>query len=349
MRDPYEVITTPGDTVTPRALQRLGRPSRSLFLRLVPLVLSASALLCGATARAQDWPTRPVKAVVGFPPGGAVDFTARMIGGKLGELWGQQVVIENRGGAGSTIGAAAVASAAPDGYTFLVVSPAHTINPSLYKNLPFDTRMAFAPVSQLVSSPLVLYLNPSNPARNVAELIAQAKARPGVLNYGVGGSGTSVHLASVLFNMSAGVDIVNIMYQGGGPALTAILAGDVQLMFGGVEYVNTHVRAGKLKAIAVTTPRATPAFPDLPPVSETVPGYGVEAWYGVYMPAKTPAAVINKFQQDLARVLRLPDVQATYAKNGFTIIGSTPEQFAAFTNAEIEKWRKVVQAANISN
>lgn len=322
--------------------------------QLAGLCASVVAGLFGLTvsltqpAQAQQWPTRPVKAVVGFPPGGAVDFTARLIGGKLGELWGQQVLVENRGGAGSTIGAAAVASAAPDGYTFLVVSPAHTINATLYKKLPFDTRTAFTPVSQLVTSPLVLYLHPATPAKNLAELIALAKAKPGVLNYGVGGSGTSVHLASVLFNMTAGVNIVNIMYQGGGPALTALLAGDVQLMFGGVEYVNTHVRAGKLRAIAVTTPKATAAFPDLPPVSDSVPGFSVEAWYGVYMPARTPAAIVSKFQQDLAKVLRLPDVQATYAKNGFTVIGSTPEEFAAFTNAEIEKWRKVVQAANIS-
>ena len=301
-----------------------------------------------AGATAQDYPNRPVRSVVGFPPGGAVDFSARMIAGKLSELWKQQVVIENKGGAGSTIGADAVAKAAPDGYTYLVVSPAHTINPSLYKKLPFDARTAFAPVTQIVTSPLVLYVHPSVPVNSVRELIALAKQKPGVLNFGFGGNGTSVHLASVLFNMMADTNIVYVPYQGGGPALQAILAGDVQLMFGGIELM-PHVRAGKLKALAVTTSKPVAAFPELPTVASSgVPNYEVEAWYGVYFPAKTPQAIVNKLNADILKVLAMPDVQQTYAKNGFTIVGSSPEQFAAFTTAELEKWRKVIETAKIT-
>lgn len=300
-------------------------------------------------ALGQDYPVKPVRSIVGFPPGGAVDFNARMIAQKLSELWGQQVVVDNRGGAGSTIGAAAAAAAPADGYTYLVASPAHTINATLYKKLPYDTETAFTAVTKLVSSPLVLYLHPSVPVNSVKELIAYAKEKPGVLNFGFGGNGTSVHLASVLFNLLAGTNIVYVPYQGGGPTLLALLAGDVQLMFGGIEFMN-HVSSGRLKAIAVTTPKRSTSFPELPTVAESgLPGYEVEAWYGIYVPAKTPAGIVTKLNQDIVKVLQTRDIQERYTKTGFTVVGSTPEQFSAFTRSEIEKWRKLIRFANITS
>lgn len=323
--------------MTTRTLARL---LRGMILGL--LALSASI------AGAQDYPTRSVRSIVGFPPGGAVDLNARLLGQKLSQLWGQPVVIENRGGAGSTIGASAAAQAAPDGYTYLVVSPAHTINASLYKKLPYDTETAFTPVTQMVSSPLVLYAHPSVPANSVRELVALAKSRPGALNFGFGGNGTSVHLASVLFNQLAGTEIVYVPFQGGGPTLVSLLGGQVQLMFGGIEYMN-HVAAGKLKALAVTTAKRASSFPNVPTVAESgLPGFEVEAWYGVYLPAGAPPAVVGKLNADIVRALNSPDLQKRYGELGFTVVASSPEQFAAFTRAEIEKWRKVVRAANVS-
>ncbi len=304
--------------------------------------------LFALSAWAQEYPVKPVRSIVGFPPGGAVDLNARMLGQELSKLWGQPVVIENKGGAGSTIGAASAAQAAPDGYTYLVVSPAHAINASLYKKLPYDTETAFVPVTQLVSSPLVLYAHPSLPANNVRELIALAKATPRALNFGFGGNGTSVHLASVLFNQLAGTDIVYVPFQGGGPTLVAILSGQVQLMFGGIEYLN-HVQAGKLKALAVTTTRRAPMLPNVPTVAESgVPGFAVEAWYGIYLPAGSPPAIVSKLNRDIVRAINSPEVSRRYAELGFVVVGSTQEQFSAFTRSEIDKWRAVVRSANIT-
>ena len=297
---------------------------------------------------AQDYPTKPVRSIVGFPPGGAVDLNARMLGQELSKLWGQPVLIDNKGGAGSTIGAAAAAQATPDGYTYLMVSPAHAINATLYKKLPYDTETAFTPVTALVSSPLVLYVHPSIPANNVRELIALAKAQPRALNFGFGGNGTSVHLASVLFNQLAGTDIVYVPYQGGGPTLTAILANQVQLMFGGIEFLS-HVQTGKLKALAVSTPRRTPTMPNLPTVAESgLPGFDVEAWYGIYVPAGTPPAIVSKLNRDIVRVINTPEMTRRYSELGFAVVGSTPEQFSAFTRSEIEKWRNVIRKGNIN-
>jgi len=319
-------------------------------------LVSRIALACGAlfslalaagVAQAQDYPTRAVRLVVGYPPGGAVDTNARLIGQKLSETWGQPVVIDNRGGAGSTIGTAAAAQAAPDGYTILVASPAHAINATLYKKLPYDTETAFATVAQVSTSPLVLLVNPAVPANNVRELIALAKDKPGTLNYGSSGNGTSVHLAGALFNMMAGTDITHVPYNGGGPAVTALLAGTTQIMFAGIEGM-AQVRSGKLKALAVTTSRRAAAFPDVPTVAESgLPGYEVEAWYGMYVPAATPRNVIAKLNRDINTALNTADAKRRYNEMGFGVVNSTPEQFHAFNKAEIEKWRKVINFANV--
>jgi len=296
-------------------------------------------------AAAQEYPNRSVKIMIGYPPGGAVDVNARLIGKLLSERWKQPVVIENRSGAGSTIATAIVAQAAPDGYTILLASPAHTINATLYKKLSYDTATAFAAVAKLSLAPLILIVHPSLQAQNVEQLIAIAKAQPGKLNYGSSGTGTTVHLAGALFNMMAGTSIQHIPYHGGGPALTALLANDVQIMFAGVEGL-AQVKSGKLRALAITAAERLELFGNLPTVSEAgLPGFDVETWYGLYVPAATSAVIVQRLNQDVNDILREPATIERYRKLGFEVFQSTPEQFDAFTQSELKKWRDVVQVA----
>jgi tripartite-type tricarboxylate transporter receptor subunit TctC len=296
-------------------------------------------------AAAQEFPNRSVKIVVGYPPGGAVDANARILGQLLNEHWKHSVIIENRGGAGSTIATGSVARTAADGYTLLLASPAHAINATLYKNLTFDTSTAFAPVAKISVAPLVLLLHPTVRAENVEQLIALAKAQPGKLNYGSSGVGTSVHLAGALFNMMAGTSMQHIPYQGGGPALTALLAGDTQLMFAGIEGL-AHAKAGKLRALAITSAQRIALFGDIPTIAESgLPGFDVESWYGVYAPAATPKDVVEKINQAINQTLKTEAAIARFRKLGFEVSQSTPEQFSAFTQIELKKWRDVIQSA----
>jgi tripartite-type tricarboxylate transporter receptor subunit TctC len=296
-------------------------------------------------AAAQEFPNRSVKIVVGYPPGGAVDANARILGQLLNEHWKRPVVIENRGGAGSTIATGSVARTTPDGYTLLIASPAHAINATLYKNLTFDTSTAFASVAKISVAPLVLLLHPTVRAENVEQLIALAKAQPGKLNYGSSGVGTSVHLAGALFNMMAGTSMQHIPYQGGGPALTALLAGDTQLMFAGIEGL-AHAKAGKLRALAITSAQRIELFGDIPTIAESgLPGFDVESWYGVYAPAATPKDVVEKINQAINQTLKTDAAIARFRKLGFEVSQSTPEQFSAFTQIELKKWREVIQSA----
>ena len=296
-------------------------------------------------AAAQEFPNRSVKIVVGYPPGGAVDANARILGQLLNEHWKHSVIIENRGGAGSTIATGSVARTAADGYTLLLASPAHAINATLYKNLTFDTSTAFAPVAKISVAPLVLLLHPTVRAENVEQLIALAKAQPGKLNYGSSGVGTSVHLAGALFNMMAGTSMQHIPYQGGGPALTALLAGDTQLMFAGIEGL-AHAKAGKLRALAITSAQRIALFGDIPTIAESgLPGFDVESWYGVYAPAATPKDVVEKINQAINQTLKTDAAIARFRKLGFEVSQSTPEQFSEFTQIELKKWREVIQSA----
>ena len=314
-----------------------------IFLKII---LSALVFLAfGQNAAAQEYPTRSVKIVVGYPPGGAVDVNARLLGQLLSEHWKQPVVIENRSGAGSTIATTSVAQATADGHTILLASPAHAINATLYKKLPYDTATAFAAVAKLSLAPLVLIVHPSLPAQNVEQLIALAKAQPGKLNYGSSGAGTTVHLAGALFNMMAGTSIQHIPYHGGGPAITALLAGDIQIMFAGVEGL-AQVKSGKLRALAITATERLEFFGNLPTVAESgLPGFDVETWYGLYVPAATPALVVQRLNKDVNAILREPATIARYRKLGFEVFQSTPEQFGAFTQSELKKWRDVIQVA----
>ena len=308
-------------------------------------LIGLAVLAFSQNAAAQEYPNRAVKIVVGYPPGGSVDVNARLLGRLLSERWKQPVVVENRSGAGSTIATAIVAQASPDGYTILLASPAHTINATLYKKLPYDTATAFAPVAKLSLAPLILIVHPSLQVQNVAQLIALAKAQPGKLNYGSSGTGTTVHLAGALFNMMAGTSIQHIPYHGGGPALTALLAGDVQIMFSGVEGL-AQVKSGKLRALAITASERLELFGNLPTVSESgLPGFEVETWYGLYVPVATPSAVVRQINKDVNAILREPATIELYRKLSFEVFQSTPEQFDAFTQSELKKWRDVVQVA----
>ena len=296
-------------------------------------------------AAAQEYPSRTVKIMIGYPPGGAVDVNARLISKLLSERWKQPVVVENRGGAGSTIATAIVAQAAPDGYTILLASPAHAINASLYKKLSYDTATAFEPVAKLSLAPLILIVHPSLQAQTVAQLIALAKAQPGKLNYGSSGTGTTVHLAGALFNMMAGTSIQHIPYHGGGPAIAALLAGDIQIMFAGVEGL-AQAKSGKLRALAITAAERLELFGNLPTVSESgLPGFDVETWYGLYVPTATPVSIVQRLNKDVNDILREPVTIDRYRKLGFEVFQSTPEQFDAFTQSELKKWRDVVRVA----
>jgi tripartite-type tricarboxylate transporter receptor subunit TctC len=299
-----------------------------------------------ATAQPQDYPAKPIRVVVPFPPGGGTDLMARTVVQKLGESLGATIVIDNRGGAGGTIGTELVAKSPPDGYVLLVVSASHAINPGLYRKLPYDSVRDFAPVTMLTSGPGLLVVHPSVPVRTVKEFIALARSRPGQLNYASAGIGTPPHLAGELFKTLAGVDIVHVPYKGNGPAYTDLIGGHVSVMFPTIPTAIPHVRAGKLRALAVTTRSRTAITPELPTISESgVPGYDVSSWYGLLAPAGTPAAAVARLQREIAKVLRLPDVSEKLMAQGLDLVGNTPEEFAAILKSEIAKWAKVVTAS----
>ena len=300
----------------------------------------------GVPAQAQEYPAKPIRVVVPFPPGGGTDFMARVVMQRVGESLGGTVVVENRGGAGSSIGTEIVAHSPADGYTVLIVSGAHAINPGLYKKLPYDSVRDFAPVTMFASGPSLLVVHPSVPAKTVKELIALARSRPGQLNYASAGIGTPPHLAGELFNTMARVKLVHVPYKGNGPAYTDLIGGHVSVMFPNVSTAMAHVRSGKLRALAVTTLKRTPSAPELPTISEAgVPGYDVSSWYGLLAPAGTPAALVSRLQREVAKVLRFPDVAEKLTSQGLDIVGSTPEEFLALIKTEIPKWAKVIQAS----
>jgi len=306
-------------------------------MKAAGLLFVALALAGGALA--QSYPAKPIRVIVGPGP----DSLARVIGQKLTEAWGQPVVVDQRGGGGGTISAEAVARAAPDGYTLLLATGTHTINPSMYK-ISYDMVRDFAPVTLLASTPFVLAVNPSVPAASVAELISLAKAKPGTLNYGSGGSGTPPHLATELFKTMAGVDMVHVPYKTVAAAIADLVAGRLQVMFTVGPAGLPQINAGRLRGLAVSTAKRSAFAPDLPTVAESgLPGFDVFGWNGVLAPAGTPAPVIAKLQGEMVRALKLPDVRERIAGFGFEPVGSTPEEFGEFVKADIARWAKVVK------
>ncbi|WP_375457745.1 Bug family tripartite tricarboxylate transporter substrate binding protein [uncultured Enterovirga sp.] len=324
---------------------------RSTFLRsaLARAALSVAALgvacLPFATiAAAQAWPNRPVKMIVGFAAGGSTDVTARLIAQALSERLGQQVVVENRGGAGGNIGADAVAKVEPDGYTLLLTtSTTHATNPSLYKSLPFNVQRDFAPITLTAFIPNLLVVNPAVPAATVEELIAYAKANPDKLTYGSAGNGSSQHLSAELFKSLAGVRMTHAPYRGGAPAVTDLLSGQIQVLFAPLVEVLQFVEDGKLKALGITTAKRSPLLPSAPAIGERLPGYEVALWNGLLAPARTPPAIIERLNKEVVAALRSEDLKAKLAQQGSEPVGNTPDEFRAFIEAELVKWAKLVQ------
>ncbi len=314
--------------------------------RLLGALGAALCLAAATAAQAQGYPNKPVKLVVPYPPGGPTDIVARVAAQKLSEQTGQQFIVDNRAGAGGNPGAELVARSAPDGYTLLVATTAHAINPSLFKNLGYQLLKDFVPVSQLTSGPLVIVANPALPANNVAELIALAKARPGELNFASSGNGQSTHLSAELFCATAGVKMKHIPYKGSAPALTDVIAGQTQLMFDTMLSAMPHVKSGKLKALAVTSAKRSPVAPDVPTVAESgLPGYEAIAWNGLLAPAGTPPDVVARLNAELKKALALPEVKDKFEAQGFAASWNTSEAFGGFLNAEVDKWAKVVRVS----
>ena len=308
--------------------------------------LAAAALLFAtATASAQNYPGKQIRFVVPFPPGGPADILSRTIGQSLAESWAQQVVIDNRAGAGGNIGAEIVAKAPPDGYTMLMgFVGTHAINSSLYRTMPFDAVKDFEPVALVAMVTIILVVHPSVPVKTVKELIALAKARPGELSFGSPGNGTPQHLAGELFNTMTGVKMVHVPYKGAVPALTDLLGGRLSIIFSSMPPALPHVQTGKLRALGVTSAARSPAAPDVPTIAESgLKGYEVINWYGVLVPAKTPKEIVSKLNGEIVKIMNLPAVKERLAAQGAETYTSTPEKFADMIRTETEKWAKVVK------
>ena len=323
---------------------------RQKMKRYVGAGLAVLAVLasCCAEAQVSAYPNKPIRLVVPSGAGGITDILARLIGQKLTEAWGQQVLVDNRVGAGGTIGTDSVAKSAADGYTLLMVFPSHTVNPSLYAKLPFDTVKDFAPVTMVTAVNLVLLVNPAVPARTLRELIDLAKARPGALNYGAVGEGSLGHLAGAVFRSMAGINIVHVPYRGAPQVTTALLGNEVQMFFDVTITAIPQMKAGKLRGLAVTSSRRATAIPDLPTMAEAgLPGYEVVGWNGILAPAGTPPEIIRKLNAEVVRILNLPEMRARLAAEAVEPIGNSPEEFAIVIQADVAKWAKVVKEAGM--
>ncbi|MGH8030776.1 MAG: Bug family tripartite tricarboxylate transporter substrate binding protein [Luteimonas sp.] len=318
-------------------------------LRHLAGLFVASAAVMAAPAVYAAYPDKPITIIVPFSPGGATDMLARTIGQKLTASWGQPVVVDNRPGAGGNIGAAAGARAAPDGYTLtLTAAGIMAVNPHIYPKLTYDSIKDFAPVTQLVNAPLLLVVHPSVPANNFKEYLQLLKSQPGKITVGNGGTGTAQHLGAEFFDMSANVTSVHVPYKGSAPATTDLIGGQVQALFDNMVTLIPHIKAGKLKPLAVTSTSRVAILPDVPTVAESgLPGFETGTWYGIAAPAGTPKDVIHKLQAEIARILAMPDVHEKLKQQGLIPVGSTPEQFGKFIESERVKSGKIVKAANI--
>ena len=316
---------------------------------LVRALLLAAAALAVSTAHGQAFPSKPLRLIVPFPPGGSADILGRGIAQKLGDGLGQAVVVENRPGAGTAIGAEALARSPADGYTLMIGTvSSHAINPALNPKLPFDPVRDFTPISLVASIPFAMLVHPSVPAKNVAEFIAYARARPGKLDYSSAGSGTSNHLAGELFEAMTGTHLVHIPYRGSAPALQDLIAGRVALMFDLVLTAAPQVKSGAVRGLAVTGAQRSAVLPDLPTVAEAgVPGYEVSAWFGIFAPAGVPKPVVDRLNAEIVKAMAAPDLRQRLVSQGAEPVTNSPEQFATYLKAEIAKWAKVVKDAGV--
>jgi tripartite-type tricarboxylate transporter receptor subunit TctC len=322
------------------AMRRLTMLRRGIF-GLVVALLTAAAV-------AQSYPSRPVRLIIPFPPGGSNDIVGRMIGAQLGDRLTQPVIVDNRTGAGGTIGTDVAAKAPPDGYTLLLVSIAHAFNTAMYKRLPYDPVESFVPVAMLGTGPAVLVVHPSRPVRSVQELTALAKQKPGELNWATAGVGSFQHLASALFRQQAGIDVVYVHYKGGGPAMMDLIAGHADVSMGSLIQMLPHVRSGKLRALGTTGAKRSAVLPDVPTVAEAgVPGYGATNWWGIVAPAGTPPAIIERLHAELAAILTSAETKKRFEAEGAEAVPMSPEEFGRFIQAETAKWARVVKEAGI--
>ena len=305
-------------------------------------------LLAPLFALAQAFPNRPVRVVVTFPPGGTPDIYGRVMAAELQKLWGQPVVVENRTGAGGTIGTDSVAKAAPDGYTLLFAADATvTLAPAVIAKMPYDPVRDLTPIVNVTAGPFVLMANPAFPANTLAEFIALAKKEPGKIPYASSGAGGQQHLAMESVRTMAGIDVVHVPYKGFGQGVTDVLANQVPLIFGGITASISYTSSGKLKALGVTSPKRARALPNVPAIAETLPGFDITAWYGFLGPAKLPAEIVRRINADSRTIIARPDFQERLVKDGIEPVGNTPEQFAEEIKADIARWAKIVKAAGV--
>jgi tripartite-type tricarboxylate transporter receptor subunit TctC len=316
---------------------------------ILPLLTALAAALSPGLASAQNYPGKPIRLVLPFPPGGGTDGIARIVGDVLGKRLGQRILVDNRPGAGGNIASALVAKAAPDGYTLLMgFSTALTVNPGLYKDLPFNVQKDFVPITELADGQYILVVHPSMPAKSVEELIAHAKANPGKLKFASGGMGSPLHLAGELFKARTGVDLLHLPYKGGGPAAIAVLGNEAQILFGSVASTLPQIQAGKLRALATTGLKRLPALPDIPALDQIgLKGFEVTTWYGLLAPARTPHPILDKLYKETIATLQEPTVKDDLAKLGLSVVGSAPQQFAELIQRETDNWTKVINEAGI--
>jgi len=302
----------------------------------------------GDPARAQTFPTRPVRIIVAFPAGGGTDIVARTLSPKLSEALGQQVVVDNRGGASGLVGTELAAKSAPDGHTLFMGTLGNlSVNPLLFSKLPFYVARDFAPLTQAVSVTFMLYVHPSLPVKTVRDLITLAKSRPGSINYASSGSGGAPHLAAELFNSLAGIKMIHVPYKGSSPSFTDVLGGQVPITFDSLTQGLPYVKAGRLRAVATLGPKRTQVLPDVPTVNETLAGYEVVNWFGIVVPAGTPREVIARLHSEIVKILRMPDISERLSAQGSDPVGSSPDEFGAFMKSETAKWARVIKEANI--
>jgi tripartite-type tricarboxylate transporter receptor subunit TctC len=313
------------------------------------LGMSALGLAAAPAVQAQAWPSKPIRLVVPFPPGGSTDVLARRLAERMSPSLGQTVLVENRPGAGGTTGADYVSKSAPDGHTLLMgVTGSNAIAASLFPNLPYDPVAGFAPVSRVVSAPLVVAVNPSLPIRDLAEYVAAAKAGPGSITYATPGNGTSMHLTGVMFSLASGVELTHVPYRGSAQATTDLIAGLVKSSFADVLVVLPHLRAGSVRGLAVTGAERHPLLPELPTVAEAgLPGFLAESWQGVFAPPGTPRAVLGRLHAEVAKAMQAPEIREAFAQQGFRVEATEPTDFAVFVKAEVAKWGDVVKRGGV--
>lgn len=336
----------------PSPVDRRGKRGPFAFsLSVVAVSLLATSQLCAAAnpAELETYPTKPIRMVVPYSPGGGTDILARLIGAKLSESWKQPVVIDNRPGGGTVIGTELVARAPADGHTILIGTGTHTVNATLYPKLPFDPIRDFEPVTLLAVAPNVMVVHPSLPVKTAKEFISFAKARPKQINYASSGNGGTGHLAMEMLKQMARIDVVHVPYKGGGPALNAVLSGEVSALINNMIATVPQIRAGRVRALGVTTGKRSATLPDVPSLAESgLPGFEASGWFGVFVPAGTSAQIVNRLANELGRIMKLPDVEQNLVRQGAEAIGNPPKEFAGFVRSETARWRKVLKAANIT-